>query len=137
VIESQPLADTTNPKANLNIPKQRNVATGKTALTKVTEEAEEKEQSAENPSGLPDIQKKQPVKKKQKLLGQRKSLFDEDDDEVEQRRPKGLVGLPKGLGLRGGGGIGMISLGGKGKTLAEFSPLKRDRRSAVAAVGAA
>jgi septal ring factor EnvC (AmiA/AmiB activator) len=138
VMKSQPLADTTNPKANANIQKQRNAATSKTALAKVTEEVDENEESAENPSGLPDIQKKQPAKKKQKLLGQRKSLFDEDDDDVGQRKPKGLGGLSKGLGLRGGGGIGMISLGGKGKTLAEFSPLKKDRRAAAAAaVGAA
>jgi hypothetical protein len=33
--------------------------------------------------------------------------------------------------------MGMISLAGKGKTLAEFSPLKKDRRAAPAAVGAA
>jgi hypothetical protein len=48
-----------------------------------------------------------------------------------------MIGLSKGLGLRGGAGIGTISLGGKGKMLAEFSPLKKDRRAAAATVGAA
>ena len=133
--KSQPLTDTTNPKANVDVQKQRNVAASKTTLAKVTEEADENEESIENPSAVPNIQKK-PVKKKQKLLGQRKSLFDEED-EGEQSKSKGLVGLSKGLGLRGGVGIGTISLAGKGKALAEFSPLKKDRRAAAAAVGAA
>jgi septal ring factor EnvC (AmiA/AmiB activator) len=127
--EPQPLKDTTIPKANTNIPKQR--ATTKTTLAKVTEEADENEESTGNPSVQPNIQQKQPVKKKQKLLGQRKSLFDDDDDEGEQSKSRGVIGLSKGLGLRGGAGMGMISLTGKGKTLAEFSPLKKDRRAAV------
>jgi septal ring factor EnvC (AmiA/AmiB activator) len=133
--EVQPLKDTTNPKANVHVQKQRSLATSKTALAKVAEEADENGELTENPLALPTIQKKQPVKKKQKLLGQRKSLFDEDDDEGEQKKPKGLVDLSKGLGLRGGAGIGMISLGGRGKTLAEFSPLKKDRRAAAAGIG--
>ena len=137
VKEIQPLKDTTNPKANTNVQKQRNHVTAKTALAKVTEEAGEDEQSTENPSTLPNIQKKQPIKKKQKLLGQRKSLFDDDDDEVGQSKPRGLTGLSKVSGLRGGAGTGMISLAGKGKILAEFSPLKKDRRATAAAVGAA
>ena len=135
--EAQPLKDTTNPKANANVQKQRNAAITKTALANVTEEANENEESTENPSALPNIQTKQPVKKKQMLLGQRKSLFDEDDDDPDQRKPVGLVGLSKGLGLRGGAGIGMISLGRKGKTLAEFSPLKKDRKAAAVVIGAA
>ncbi len=134
--EPQPLKDATNHKANANILKPRN-ASGKTALDKVTEEADENEESTENPSALPDIQKKQPIKKKQKLLGQRKSLFDDDDDEGEQPKPRGLMGLSKGPGLRGGAGVSMISLAGKGKTLAEFSPLKKDRRAAAGIVGGA
>jgi septal ring factor EnvC (AmiA/AmiB activator) len=133
--EPQPLKDTTIPKANTNIQKQR-TTTNKTTLAKVTEEADENEESTGN-SSVPNIQQKQPVKKKQKLLGQRKSLFDDDDDEGEQSKSRGLMGLSKGLGLRGGAGMGMISLAGKGKTLAEFSPLKKDRRAAPAAVGAA
>src|SRR5271155_4614923 len=134
--EPQPLKDTTIPKANTNIQKQR-TTTNKTTLAKVTEEADENEESTGNSSVLPNIQQKQPVKKKQKLLGQRKSLFDDDDDEGERSNSRGLMGLSKGLGLRGGAGMGMISLAGKGKTLAEFSPLKKDRRAAPAAVGAA
>ena len=134
--ESAPLKDATNQKANASIPKSRNVV-GKIALAKVTEEVDENEESTENPSALPDIATKQPVKKKQKLLGQRKSLFDDDDDEGGQMKPRGLTGLPKGLGLRGGAGVGMISLTGKGKTLAEFSPLKKDRRAAAGAIGGA
>jgi hypothetical protein len=134
--EVQALKDTTVPKANANMQKQRSAPT-KTTLDKVTEEADENEESTENPSALPNIQRKQPVKKKQKLLGQRKSLFDEDGDEGEHTKSRGLMGLSKGLGLRGGTGVGMISLASKGKTLAEFSPLKKDRRAAAAAAGAA
>ena len=133
--EPQPLKDMTNPKANVSVQKQRSVAPSKTALPKVTEEADENRESTENPSALPNLQQKHPVKKKQKLLGQRKSLFDDDDDEREQSKSRGLIDLSKELGLRGGAGRGMISLAGKGKTLAEFSPLKKDRRAAAAAGG--
>ena len=129
--ERQVLKDATNPKANAVIQKPRNVLV-KPALAKVTEEdANEDEEATENPSSLPDIQKKPQIKKKQKMLGQRKSLFDDDDDEGEHTKSRGLMGIPRGLGLRGGAGVGMISLAAKGKTLAEFSPLKKERRAAV------
>lgn len=69
------------------------------------------------------------VKKKQKILGQRKSLFDDNDAEETKRRARtvGMLGTSRGLGLRGGG-LASISLGTKGKPLTEFSPLKKDRR---------
>lgn len=72
------------------------------------------------------------VKKKQKILGQRKSLFDEDDGEETKSRARtvGMLGASRGLGLRGGSGLAPISLGTKGGgPLAEFSPLKKDRRA--------
>lgn len=69
-------------------------------------------------------------KKKQKMLGHRQSLFDEDDSEETKSRARtvGLLGATRGLGLRGGGSVGSISLGNRTKTLAEFSPLKKDWR---------
>ena len=71
------------------------------------------------------------AKKKQKILRQRKSLFDDDDAEETKSRAMtiGLLGASRGLGIRGGGALGSIRLGNKGKTLAEFSPLKKDKRA--------
>jgi hypothetical protein len=126
------LKDTTAPKANAGMPKPRN-ATSKVALAKVAEEGgDENDEAQKNAAPLPA---KPLVKKKQKLLGQRKSLFDDDDDDdARPTRPGALLGVSKGLGLRGGAGMRMVNLAGKGKTLAEFSPLKKDRKGAAAGV---
>ena len=135
--ESRIFKETTEPNVNTIMPKPR-TASSKPALAKVTEvENEENEEASENPSELPNIRKKQAVKKKQKILGQRKSLFDDDDTEEASSRSigGGLLGAGKGSGLRGGGRRGIISLSSNGKSLAEFSPLKKDRRAVAEASG--
>ncbi|KIW63059.1 hypothetical protein PV04_09937 [Phialophora macrospora] len=62
------------------------------------------------------------LSEKQRPLAQRTSIFDEADN----------APAPKIRSLGGGAGLSRINLKakpvGKGKTLAEFSPLKRDRR---------
>lgn len=70
---------------------------------------------------------------KTRTLTKRTNIFDEEDnDHVPKIRGlgRGLAGGGRG---GGGGGLGRISLKakpvGKGKTLAEFSPLKKDRRA--------
>ena len=133
---AQALKDSTVPKANVNIPKPRAAAApAKAMLDSVMEEGNENEESTEQPPALPNITKNPPIKKKQKLLGQRKSLFDDADDDAIPKSKLG-IGFSKGTGLRGGAVFGAISLAGKGKTLAEFSPLKKDRRAAAAVAGA-
>lgn len=118
-------------KANSIVHKGRSSPAKKPfGLAKVMEENDENEEAADTVSELTKATKLT-VKKKQKILGQRKSLFDDDDDAEETKnraRAVGLLGSSRGLGLRGGGGLGPIGLNGKGKTLAEFSPLKKDRR---------
>lgn len=120
------------PKANGNIRKAgASPAKKPFGLALVMEEGnDENEEAADTVSELTKAAKPV-VKKKQKSLGQRKSLFDDDDDEDSKSRARtvGLLGASRGLGLRGGGGLGSISLGKKAKTLAEFSPLKKDRRA--------
>ncbi|EXJ53959.1 hypothetical protein A1O7_09296 [Cladophialophora yegresii CBS 114405] len=63
------------------------------------------------------------LSKKPRPLTQRTNIFDEPD----------FAPAPKIRSLGGGAGLGRINLKakpvGKGKTLAEFSPLKRDRRA--------
>jgi hypothetical protein len=131
--ESQVLRETkAAPKANGNISKGDESPPRKPfRLAKVVEEGnDENEEAADRVSELTKAAKPA-IKKKQKILGQRKSLFDDDDDEETKSRAKvvGLLGASRGLGLRGGGALGPITLGSKGKTLAEFSPLKKDRRA--------
>lgn len=99
-------------------------------LAKVMEENDENEEATDTVSELTKASKPA-VKKRQKILGQRKSLFDDDDAEETKSRARavGLLGVSRGLGLRGGGALGPVSLGGKANFLAEFSPLKKDRRA--------
>lgn len=127
----------TAPKANSLVHKGSKSPSAKKpfGLAKVTEEGanDENEESADTVPALTKAATttKPPIKKKQKILGQRKSLFDEDDSEETKSRARtvGLLGGVRGVGLRGGGSLGPIALGGKGKVLAEFSPLKKDRRA--------
>lgn len=109
--KAQPLQEKSN--ANVPAPKPR--------LEKVTEEGDQ--ENADASSTLPA---KEP--KKQKLLGQKRTLFDGDDFPPAKTKQLG------GLGLRGGGmALNKVNLlGGKTKTLAEFSPLKKDRKAAQA-----
>ena len=109
--KAQPLQEKSN--SNAVVPRPR--------LEKVAEEADQENE---------DISSTLPARepKKQKLLGQKKTLFDGDDFPPAKTKQLG------GLGLRGGGmTLNKVSLlGGKTKTLAEFSPLKKDRRAAQA-----
>ena len=114
---SQPLKETTNSKANGAVPKPR--------LAKVAEE-DEADISKDDP---PDFESDEPVKR-QRVLGQKKRMFDTESD-VEPLKPQRKLGP----GLRGGG-LGdlsfMTSIGGKkGKSIAAFSPLKKDRQATV------
>jgi hypothetical protein len=125
------------PKANGAVQKvSKSPAKKQFGLAKVVEE--DNDENGEATDTLPELTKasKPAVKKKQKILGQRKSLFDDDDAEETKSRARkiGLLGASRGLGLRGGGGLGPINLGSKGKTLAEFSPLKKDRRASSLSV---
>ena len=109
--KAQPLQE----KSNVNAP------ASKPRLEKVTEEDDQ-----ENTDATSTLPAKEP--KKQKLLGQKRTLFDGDDFPPAKTKQLG------GLGLRGGGmTLNKVNLlGGKTKTLAEFSPLKKDRRAAQA-----
>lgn len=120
------------PKAN-GMAKQGGASPAKKpfGLAKVMEEEnDENDEAADTVSELSKVSKPA-VKKRQKILGHRKSLFDDDDAEETKNRARtvGLLGASRGLGLRGGAGLGPISLSSKGKTLAEFSPLKKDSRT--------
>jgi len=131
--ESRVLQETkAAPKANHVVRKTSNSPAKKAfGLAKVMEEAnDENDEAADTISELTKASKPA-IKKRQKILGQRKSLFDEDDAEETKSRARavGLLGASRGLGLRGGGGLGAISLASKGRTLAEFSPLKKDKRA--------
>ena len=105
---SQPLKESTT-KANAVVKKP--------VLPKVIEEDEDEEQ--ENNENTAPTENAEPVKKK--VPSKRPNIFDDDD-----------APAPKIKSLKGGG-LGNVSLlgfsKGKTKTLAEFSPLKKDRRS--------
>jgi hypothetical protein len=124
-------------KANVIIQKDgKSTAKEPFGLAKVVEEDnDENEEAADTLSELTKASKPT-VKKKQKILGQRQSLFDDDDAEETKSRARkiGLLGASRGLGLRGGGRLGPISLSSKGRQLAEFSPLKKDRRASSLSV---
>jgi hypothetical protein len=69
-------------------------------------------------------------KKKRKLLGEGKTLFDEEDGETTKRPSKVNLGVPRLLGkggLAGPKGGLRGGLGGSGN-FGAFSPLKKDRR---------
>lgn len=123
VVLPQPLKETTNPKANTTVKKPQ--------LAKVMEEEEEENSPAKDDP--PNFEGDQPVKR-QRVLGQKKKIFQAESDAEPTKGPRKL-----GMGLRGGGGFGDLSFmaapgGKKGKTLAAFSPLKKDRKAAATAV---
>jgi hypothetical protein len=71
-----------------------------------------------------------PKKKKRKLLGGGKTLFDEEDAEATKRPAKIALGPPRILGKGGLGGPKTGLKGGVGAPsgFGAFSPLKKDRR---------
>ncbi|EXJ90885.1 hypothetical protein A1O1_03991 [Capronia coronata CBS 617.96] len=121
---SRPLKETTNSKANTTMKRPQ--------LAKLIEEDSDMENEEGDVNGNDNGNKEngeQPEKSKevttQQKVPKRTNIFEEEDD----------VPAPKVRALgRGGGALGKISLKakpiGKGKALAEFSPLKRDRRAA-------
>jgi len=76
-----------------------------------------------------------PQKKKRKLLGGAKTLFDEEDGEATRRRAKISLGPPRLLGKGGLAGSKGGLKGGLGAAngFGSFSPLKKDRRGGVGA----
>jgi hypothetical protein len=81
------------------------------------------------------VEETEPKKKKRKLLGGGKTLFDEEDAEATKRPAKVTLGPPRLLGKGGlagpkGGVRGGLS--GTGSGFGTFSPLKKDRRGAGA-----
>ncbi|KAG0652369.1 rRNA methyltransferase [Hyphodiscus hymeniophilus] len=142
-LKKQPLGEAqsgTNKK--LAAKKPRAIST----LEKVTEEeADENDASAPASPNVnaarPDISKAskaqmknteeaQPQKKKRKLLGGGKTLFDEEDGEATKRPIKVNLGPPRLLGKGGLAGPKGGLKGGLGAASAfgGFSPLKKDRR---------
>lgn len=119
---SQPLKETTNAKANTTIKKPQ--------LEKLMEENsdldsdQENDETNENSENVTaSTQYTSEPTKKNKVLTKRTNIFDEEDG----------ASAPKVRNLGGGAvGLGRISLkakpNGKGKVLADFSPLKKDRR---------
>lgn len=73
----------------------------------------------------------EPKKKKRKLLGVAKTLFDEDDGEATKRPSKVILGparsLAKGHHIGNKGGL-PSGLGGSTGAFGAFSPLKKDKR---------
>jgi hypothetical protein len=77
----------------------------------------------------------EPKKKKRKLLGAAKTIFDEDDGETTKRPTKIMLGpvrsLAKGQPVGSKGGL-QGGLSGNVRGFGAFSPLKKDRRGAQA-----
>lgn len=121
----KPLQEATAPRVNVSIGAARKPL-GKLSLPKVSEEDDGEEAAAEG--STKSTLQSEPAKKKQKVLGVKgkSTLFDDDDTEQPKVKGRALLGTSKGLGLRGGG----LSLASKPKSLAEFSPLKKDKRAA-------
>jgi hypothetical protein len=79
---------------------------------------------------LKSAEEAQPQKKKRKLLGGGRTLFDEEDGEATKRPPKVNLGLPRLLGRGGLAASKGVLKGGLGAAsgFGAFSPLKKDRR---------
>lgn len=119
---AQPLKETTNAKANSAIKKpQLEKLLEENSDMDSDQEHDESHETSENATG--STQYTSEPAKKNKTLAKRTNIFDEEDG----------VSAPKVRNLGGGAvGLGRISLkakpNGKGKVLADFSPLKKDRR---------
>ena len=77
------------------------------------------------------------AKKKRKLLGNGlgKTLFDDDDGDIVKEVPRGRLGLGKGFGMLGKGGLAgpkgttRVGLAAGAGAFASFSPLKKDKKA--------
>jgi myosin heavy subunit len=113
----QPLKETTKSKAN--------AAVKKPTLPKVVEEDEDEDADAENIA--PAEEAAEP--KKKKVFNKRSNIFDDDNEGAPKIKNLSFSANTSSLGK-----ISLVGLGkGKTKTLAEFSPLKKDRRAAQSA----
>ena len=131
---TRPLKETTNSKANSTMKKPQLAKLveedsdvegddedgGINASTTVDKENADQTESTTATAQIDTTE----ASKRQKPLVKRTNIFDEEDS----------APAPKVRTLGGGGVMGRINLKaksvGKGKTLAEFSPLKKDRRAA-------
>ncbi len=101
-------------------------------LENTTESSDKENTEHTDKSSAADATTDSQTKTKPLTTTTRTNIFDEEDnDPAPKIRGLGGRGLPGG----GGGVLGRINLKakpvvGKGKTLAEFSPLKKDRRAA-------
>ncbi len=112
----QPLQESTKSKANAVVKKP--------TLPKVMEEDDE--QDGEN---VEPREQAVEATKKQKVLNKRPNIFDDGDDVGPKVKSLSFNANASSLGK-----ISLVGLAkGKAKTLAEFSPLKKDRRIAAAA----
>lgn len=118
----KPLKEATKSKANSTMKKPQ--------LAQLAEEMSEEEDKEDgsgsvDPSDRTDKENAEDTTVSQKSQTRRPNIFDEDSGPAPKVRT---------LGGGGGGGLGRINLIakpiGKGKTLAAFSPLKKDRRAA-------
>lgn len=88
-------------------------------------------QSLEAP--VPYIEEAEPKKKKRKLLGLSKTIFDEEDGEATKRPTKVVLAPAKSLGKIGGKrNLLKNGLNDPSRGVAAFSPLKKDKRGVQA-----
>jgi hypothetical protein len=146
-VEKKVLGNAGGAKMNAKLPSKKRQQAIST-LEKVAEETDENEDSGAAPSKASHESSKpllkpskathvvneldEPKKKKRKLLGAAKTLFDEEDGEAT-RRPAKFTARSLGRGgLAGPKGNLRAGLGGDVSVFGEFSPLKKDRRGAQA-----
>jgi hypothetical protein len=130
-----------NMTANRKVPRKRGCGIG--ALEKVTEEVDENADPAEIidsagstkcslniPASM--VKEKEPQKKKRKLLGATKTLFDEEDGDSTKRPSKVILGpirsFAKG-GITGGNTSLRADMQRNSAAFGAFSPLKKDKKS--------
>lgn len=122
---TQPLKETTNAKANTTMKKpqlEKLMEEGSDADS--DQERDETNGNTENVTGSTTQHTSETTTKTNRLFPKRTNIFDEEDG----------VSAPKVRNLGGGSGtLGRLNLkakpNGKAKVLAEFSPLKKDRRA--------
>lgn len=117
----QPLKESTKSKANAVVKKP--------SLPKVMEEDED-EPGVENVVPAEEGEEAAEPAKKQKMLNKRPNIFDDGDDGAPKVKSLSFNANTSALGK-----ISLVGLGkGKTKTLAEFSPLKKDKRAAQSTI---
>lgn len=121
---NRPLKETTNAKANTTVKKpQLEKLMEETSDVDSDQDQDDTNDNAENMTGSTTQHTSEPTTKTNRLFPKRTNIFDEEDG----------ASAPKVRSLGGGPGVfGRLNLkakpNGKSKVLAEFSPLKKDRR---------